>query len=282
MNQSEQPAPDQSRYSMYTEADPVQPRRRRWAAGYIDRPSCPSYAYISTRSPSLELEHPSDVEYNTRPRNMDSNYLETSEQRNLFTPKHTTSLPKVRTSKYHDPTSHMKLQDDHQHINESQLFYASDIEDSYHSQPYKQATASKGADSEMEDGSDIVIIDQHDGASDIASLSSRCSSALRSGRNSIRSSSMRSDVQNRMRRSSNSESDDEGDYISLDEYIDDQNDRVSTYSLSVHDGQGSDAVGSDIEEGNGQKGGDYQGSDIANMSDDGSYDDEDDYIDDNS
>ncbi|KAF1928766.1 uncharacterized protein M421DRAFT_420662 [Didymella exigua CBS 183.55] len=273
---TEELASDDYRYSRYIETDQVQPKRRRWAAGYIDRPSCASHAYICTRHRSPDLDYPSDMEYITQPKNMDDGCIEAHEQRNMYTPEHTTEMSKVQTSRYRSPPRHVNSQDDHRHTERRESYYASDIEDLDHKRPRKQATTTKAFDSGTEEGSDIVIVDRRDAGSDIASISSRHSSDSRSGRHSIKS------FGDRKRTNRDSDSDDEGGYISLDDYITGRSDCASKRSLTEDEGEGSDAVNSDVEVENSVSSGSDadQGSDIAALSDDESFDDDEDCIDD--
>jgi hypothetical protein len=275
-------ASDEHRYSGHTDPEQVQPRRRRWAAGYIDRPSCPSYAYINTRARSQNLEYSSDTESITPSRHKEDDHIEAHEQHNTYTRGRRSNLLDVRTWRHHSPLSQTDLQDRHPHSAEQQPYYASDIEELDHHRPHVQATATKRLNSDIEEGSDIVVVSQRDGGSDIASIHSRYSFSSRSDRHSIRSLSLQSDVQDTERRSS--DSDDERGYISLDDYIASRSDCVSKHSLSEHEGEGSDAVGSDSEDDSGMgEGSDIaHGSDVASLSDDGRFDDEEDCIDDES
>lgn len=277
---AEQLDPYENRYSRYADLEEVQPRRRRWAAGYIDRHSCPSNAYISTRARSPDAVCPSGTEYISQSKIREDDYIESREQRNPYTSRHSTNQPKTRYSEYHSPPSHVNLQDDHGRADKREPYYGSDIEDL--DDHHKQAMTSKSYDSDVGEGSDIVIVNRMDGVSDVASIQSNRSSSSQSGRRSIRSLGSRSDVQDRKTRRSDSSSDSEGGYISLDDYIAGRSDCASNRSLSVDEGEGSDAVGSDIQEeiGVGEGSDVADGSDVAYLSDDGSYDDEDDCIDD--
>jgi hypothetical protein len=132
----------------------------------------------------------------------------------------------------------MGLRGDRQGIGADKVLYGSDVEDLE-----KHQDGDNG--SEEEHGSVTVDSRRMSTDSDIASIHSRGSSHSRSDRRSVNSISLKSDVQER-RRGGESESDDERGYISLDEYIAGRSDCVSVDSMSEHDGEGSDVVGSDI------------------------------------
>jgi hypothetical protein len=264
-------------YSRYTVPKEGRPRHRRWAAGYIDRPSCSSYAYISTQPQSPDLEDPSDTEYITRPRSREVD----REQHFEYSPRRTTNHSQTRRSTHRTSPLDPDLRGQYQHHDTHEPYHGSDMEDlSDRQHTYRHATTSKTYDSDIGEGSDIVIVDRKEGDSDVASIHSRSSSGSRSDRYSAISSSMPSNVPDR-RRDIDSESDDEEGYISLDDYIAGRSDCVSKRSVSEDEGEGSDVVGSDVEgasdpgEGSDAAG----GSDVASLSDDG-YFDEEDYIDD--
>lgn len=269
------------RHSRYTDLDQDPPRRRRWAAGYINRDSCPSYAYTSTQARSPDLGYPSDTEYITQPRESRSDYTEAREQHFEYSPTHTAKHSQTFRSTHRPPSLSPSLRDQHQHHDAYEPCYESDVEDlSGNHNIDHRTTPSKSHDSGTEEGSDIVVVSRKDGGSDIASIHSRRSSRSQSDRYSARSFSMRSDIQDRKMRNSDSESDDDGGYISLDDYIAGRSDCVSRPLLSGDEGEGSDAVGSvvdgdsDVGEGSDVA----HGSDVASLSDDEGIHDDDDCI----
>lgn len=147
--------------------------------------------------------------------------------------------------------------------------YESDIEDTDDYLTHRRPTS---PDSDTGAQSDFAS-NKQDLASDIVSVDSRASSVSRSNRRSIRSAGTESRVERR-RRGSGSGSDSDGGYISLDDYIVGGSDCVSFCVLSEDGGEGSDAVGSDVE----VRSDVGEGSDVASFSDDGDYEYEDDCI----
>lgn len=264
------------------EDERIQPRRRRWAAGYIERSSCPSYAYTSTRrSPDLDCR--SGTEYTIHPRGGGDDYIEADEQRDQYTFRHTTKRSEVRDVRSYSTPSDFDLGGPCRHVEDSELCYGFDLEDvADHRHVRTQAPTASSYDFDTGEGSDIVLVNRRDGDSDIASIHNMHRSRSRSDQRSIGSFSMHSDVQDKRGRISNSNSDDEGGYISLDDYITGRSDCVSNHSLSEDEGEGSDAVGSDVEEEKyAHEGSDAaHGSDVASLSGDDSFDDEEDSIND--
>ncbi|KAF2625555.1 hypothetical protein BU25DRAFT_412589 [Macroventuria anomochaeta] len=252
------------------------PRRRRWAAGYMDRPSCPSYSYINTRShsPGRSPDHLLGSDYITQPRSREDEYIQSRERHDNYAYSHSTYETGLRPLRDQIHTSRVDLVDNRSVAEEREVHYGSDIEDLDEYQHTQQRDSrSASYDSEREEGSDLVNEKRRSMGSDVASIHSRRSSNSRSDQRSITSLGVRSDVQKRRR--SVSASDSEGGYISLDEYIAGRSDCVSDRSLSEDEGEGSDAVGSDIE-GASDVG---EGSDVASLSAGRSYDDGEDCID---
>lgn len=228
----------------------------------------------------MDLGSSSDREYITQPGEKEDDYIEARERHYQSGHGHTTNHPKARRSRHISPPITVSMQDSHQDDALHEPLHGSDIEDLSNCQhTYQHATRLETHQHDTEEGSDIVIVNRKDGGSDIASTKSRCTSRSRSDQYSVRSVSMRSDVQDR-RGDSGSESDDEGGYISLDDYIGSRSDCVSKRSLSGDEGEGSDAVGSDVDADSavGEGSDVAHGSDIASLPDDGSSDDDDDCI----
>lgn len=236
------------------------PGRRRWAAGYINKRECPNNPYIDTRLyERYERNRSPESDYITRPRSReddyiqpqrdDHNYYTSHRTRHGLTPNHDIRLKTVRKRVHHS--------------NIASRADGSDIEDL--SDPPKNHP--QHPDSNQEVGRDIASTTQKSTGSDVASIRSRRNSS-RSDHRSVGSLGARSDVQDRRRKEgSESSSEDEGGYISLDEYIAGRSDCVDM--SEEEGGEGSDAMGSDVgyrsdlerASNNGE------GSDVANLSD---------------
>lgn len=235
-------------------------RRRRWAAGYIDRRDCPSYPYIGARSRSPDEEGSDYITQSWR-RHADDDYNQSREHYDSHTYRSSAYKSHASRTKEQAYISRVDLRDDRRGIDADKILYGSDVEDLENHQ---------GGDNRSEEEHGSVVVDSRRMStdSDIASIHSSSSSHSRSDRRSVNSISLRSDIQER-RRGGESESDDERGYVSLDEYIAGRSDCGSAGSMSEHDSEGSDAVGSDV--------GDRsdiecmrnleEGSDVANRSD---------------
>lgn len=278
---TEQLCSSKKRHSRYADDENDRPRRRRWAAGYIDRSSCPSHAYISTRRRSPDSDFPSDTEYIVQSRRREDDCIEAHEQHDTGGHRHATYHPEAGRSRYSTTPPKRHLQDQRRDYDAHPVCYGSDVEDlPTNPNTPMHTTLPKSHDSDTGHESDIVIVHGRHGGSDIASIHSRCSSRSQSDRYSVTSLSMQSQVQDTKRSDDESESDDEGCYISLDDYIIGRCDCVSNQSLSEGEGEGSDAVGSDVEEASslGEEGDVACGSDVAFLSDNGYFDDDEDCI----
>ena len=249
-------------YSRYTDAEEIQPRRRRWAAGYIDRHSCPSYAYTNTRSRSPDDEYPSDTEYIAGPRYRNDDYIQPREHHGRRVSQ---SDPRHERDQRIPPT--VGVQDGRRSVEQTENRRGSDVEElTGYQDSHARNVRERSCGSHGTGASDVVNAKRRSIGSDVASIPSRRSSNSRSDRRSSRSLGGGSNVQER-KRSSSSGSDSEGGYISLDEYIAGRSDCVSDRSFSEDDGEGSDAVGSDIVGGSDVA----HGSDVASLSDSGDY-----------
>lgn len=258
------------------------PRRKRIATGYIDRNDCPSNPYISrcARTP--------DTDYITRPPSYHDDYIQPRAYQGRHEHFHSSPRPdeprwtvqsfasKEDFMRSHGPgywrEGETKRTRDVRPLKNESKNYGSDVEDvPDQGDVYKQGTRSRRYNSEEREGSDIVTDKKRDMGSDIASIRSRRSSHSRSDRRSIRSLAVGSDVQEKRRRSgsaSASASDSEGGYISLDDHIGGGSDCVSYRSSSEDEGEGSDAVGSEVG----------HGSDVVDVSDVESFDEGEDRI----
>lgn len=266
---------------------PPPPQRRRWATGYIDRQSCPSYAYIKTRSRSPEHNYPSDTEYISPPRYRSDDYIQPRERRHRYSCDSVDSTPGDRHSRdRHVYEAENPPRASRPHT--ARVPHGSDVESldtpsSPFSPPLRQrqrqhrqpSPALSISASDGEERSGIASSSRRPPGSDVVSVRRRRSSNSCSDTRSIGSLGARSDVQVRRGRrgsgsGSMSSSDSEGGYISLDEYIL-GSDCVSIRSRegSGSEGEGSDAVGSDVESmSDGAEGSDgVVGSDVESLSD---------------
>lgn len=282
MRSTEQLASHESRYSRYTDPEQVQSRRRRrWAAGYIDPVSCPSHAYIDTRSRRADPDQRPDTEYMTRSRSREDEYTQAREPRNTYSSRHNINQRNARRSRYYDRASSIDSKDEARPSDSLESSYDSDAVDLVGcQQASKQATADRRYDSDTGEGSDIVVVNRRDVESDTASIRSRRSSHSWCDGQSIRSLDTRPDTQDANKRDVDSSSDSEGGYISLNDYIASRSDCVSNPSMSDDGGEGSDMVASHVrgESGVGEGSRVAHGSDVASLSDSASYDDEEDCI----
>ncbi|KAG9200085.1 hypothetical protein G6514_007562 [Epicoccum nigrum] len=270
------------RYSRYTDyEDPRPRRRRRWAAGYIDGRSCPSYDYIDSRrkKPADEDEDASDVEY-IRPRKEGSDELiEPQGHRGG-------GVSRTRARREGEAGGSQRQGGWGGRARErgaGEQSRAGGVDaPSYHSPRHRgharQSPPPEGCSAAEGEASDVLSTGRTRG-DDTASFRSGRSSAG----GSARAASGASYVKRRRREGagngseSESESDDDGDYISLDEYIAGRSDCASVRGSSGEDeGEGSDAVGSDVE----VRSHAGEGSDVASVSDGEGYGSEDDCIED--
>lgn len=252
------------------------PRRKRTATGYIDRSDCPSYPYISTRN------HSPASDYITRPTSYNDDYIQPREHQDrpgYFRPSQNVDHARWNVQAFASKEDFMRshgLEDQRDgHFEGTKTVrrkdtqpkqYGSDVEDiPNHRDAYQYHTRSRSRNSE--EGTDVVTEQRRSVGSDVASIHSGRSSYSRSDRRSIKSLAVGSDVQN-VKGSSGSDSDSEGGYISLDDHIGGGSDCVSNRSLSEDEGEGSDAVGSEVSD----------GSDIADASDVEDFDDGEDCI----
>lgn len=250
-------------------------KHKRTATGYIDRRECPSYPYIGSRSRSPESDyiirpksysddyiHPREHQYSYThgrpPRNVNSDFSRWNIQ--AFSSKeefmHAHGLKDGRDD---DPEEAQAITYSHPRFAADQKQYESDVEELPNSRdPQQQGVRSRSYDS-GEEGSDVVCERKRCVGSDVAPMHSRQSSCMRSDQRSTRSPGAGSAVlEKRGRRKSDSDS--EGGYISLDDHIG-GSDCVSNHAVTEDDGEGSDAVGSDL----------VDGSDIADASDVGDF-----------
>jgi hypothetical protein len=251
--------------------DPHPPRRRRWAAGYIDSRSCPSYDYIDKRPKLSDDEDSSDIEYIQPQTDRGDDSIEsrrhrgsgTSRSRARYERERSTPQQLVRTS---ERLSESKT--------EEQSGSDMDIDEpcnrSSRAHALQRPTSS---DPDSGEGSDILTTTSRISGSDVVSIRSGRSSSSASGKSASEASYVK--LRRRKGGSSDSESDGDGDYISLDEYIAGRSDCNSVRVLSEDgDGEGSDAVGSDV----GVRSDAGEGSDVASVKDCGGYDSEEDCI----
>src|SRR5690242_3493102 len=291
--------PRRTTHVRYTSPDaqppnsPPPPRRRRWAKGYIDQHSCPSYAYIDTRSRSPDDTLPSDTEYIAQPRYRAEEYIQPLKRRRG-------SLP--RRGREHDSDGLGDLRRASRPVIKS-ADRGSDVESldggpSARRQRRRQSrdespplsaassslffSSSAACVSDLQRKTPVAFSAGRPSGSDTVSLRRRrsSSSSMCSDTQSIGSLGARSDVQERRgrvngigrggsgrRSASGSASDSEGGYISLDGYIagsDCVSVRGGYRERDEDDGEGSDAVGSDVvsvsDEGEGSDG--VMGSDV--------------------
>lgn len=260
-HQTEDSATHQRRhYSRYTDYEDSPPsRRRRWAAGYIDSRSCPSYDYIDTskrhKVSDDEDEDASDVEY-IRPRR--ERHDEFIESRGYY--RSSVSHSSTRNARERSPPQQPVRSSGRARESETQEPSASNM---YITEPHNRSSRyhiptpqtpppiSAPASGE---GSPILATSL-DLASDIVSLRSGRSSSIRSGRAASEASYVqlrrekKTGSDSDCRSESGSDSDDDGDYISLDEYIAGGSECNSARGVEGHEdgGEGSDAVGSDVD-----------------------------------
>ncbi|KAH6639501.1 hypothetical protein C7974DRAFT_133162 [Boeremia exigua] len=265
-------------HSRYNESERVAysppPRRRRWAAGYIDRQSCSSNAYINTRHRSPDGDYPSDTEYITQPTHRTDDYIQPHSHHDRHNMR---SNPSTRHSQGHDGSGVEDSMDGPSTGARKETQYGSDVESLKDYQTtHRRYSSPTSSNPDIEKRSDIASLGKRSLGSDIASIRSRRSSNAQSDRQSARPSSAASDIQKRKRErrnESDSDSDSEGGYISLDDYITGRSGCVSNRSVSEDNGEGSDAMGSDVESVSdaGEGSDDVKGSDVESLSDGGSY-----------
>jgi hypothetical protein len=272
-SQTEESASNQRRhYSRYTDSEEPAPRRRRWAAGYIDSRSCPSYDYIDRRRKSSddEDEESSDIDYIHPQTNRNNESIESQKHRGSGTSRSSARYERERERS--PPQQQLVRASERLRESEIEEHSGSDVDETYtryriHA-PQKPITSS---DPEIVEGSDILTTSL-ELDSDIVSIRSGRSSTSVSGRAASEASYVK--LRRRGGASSDSESDEDGDYISLDEYIAGRSDCNSVRVVSGDEGEGSDAVGSDVE----VRSDAGEGSDVASVEDCGGYDSEDDCI----
>ncbi|XPT00821.1 hypothetical protein M3J09_009971 [Ascochyta lentis] len=255
----------------------------RTATGYIDRRSCPSYPYITTRSRSP------DTDYIARPPSYHDEYIQPNEQHHdkhaRHRPRDESNHARWKVQAFSSRDDFMRAHGLKERANKdpedlrgftdgycSADLQGSDVEDivSYRTSYRRER---RRYDSEDEEGSDIVREKRRSVGSDVASICSRRGSYSHADRRSIGEGrvGVGSDVQERRGRSSSSstDSDCEDGYISLDDHIGGGSDCVSNRSFSDDGGEGSDAVsGCEME----------QGSDIVDASDVEDFDEGEDCI----
>lgn len=281
-HQPEDSASHQRRhYSRYISSEETPPRRRRWAAGYIDSRSCPSYDYIDRRPKSLddEDEDASDVEYIHPRKDRNDDSVESRRHRGSGIFHSSTrygrerSPPQQQLGRSSERSSESGTQE--------QSGSGIDIDELYgRSRHYPIHTPQNpppiSAPASVS-GSDILTTSL-ELSSDIVSLRSGRSSSNQPSRRSARSRSASEASYVQLRRkegcSSDSDSDDDGDYISLDEYIAGRSDCDSVRGVEGDEGEGSDAVGSDVEVRSDVR----EGSDVASVGESEGYDSEEDCI----
>ncbi|KAF2997305.1 hypothetical protein E8E13_001445 [Curvularia kusanoi] len=222
------------------DSEQLQPRRRRWAAGYINSRSCPSYAYIESRSRLSDDQGPSNAEYIEPWANRDDDYIEGRGH-----PRSSESYSRTRTEKETSRSRRTGGFEGHVGAHGTKIIYGSDVEEiSDHSWDPRIYPIQRSTSSDIDEGKAIDIIDTaRDLGSDVASVCSMQSSRSQSDRDFVKLRNLASEE----RTMDISGSDSDGDYISLDDYIAGRSDCVSVRMLSEDDGEGSDAVGSDIE-----------------------------------
>ena len=275
-------------YSRYTDSEEPPPRRRRWAAGYIDSRSCPSYDYIDRRPKQLdgEDEHASDVEYIHPQTNRNNDYVESQTHRGSGA-----SRSRARYGREWGTPQQQQQQEQQQPGRASERLSESEMEEHPDSDTDIQDMCNRSPRHRIHtpqtpppisppasvSGSDILTASLELG-SDVISLRSGRSSPNQPSRRSARSRSASEASYVQLRRkegaSSESESDDDGDYISLDEYIAGRSDCDSIRGVEGDEGEGSDAVGSDVE----VRSDVGEGSDVASVGESEGYDSEDDCI----
>lgn len=265
--QPERPESRGRQKSMAIDSEQLRPRRRRWAAGYIDRRSCPSYAYIERRSGLSDDEEPSNAEYIEPWANHDDDYIEARSH-----PEPSESYSRTRSEKETSRSQRTGGSEDRIGAHGTENIYGSDIEEnSDHSWKPRIYPTQRPTSSHIDGMKAIDIIDTgRNLGSDVASICSMQS--LRS--QSDRSSDKLRNLVSEERTTDISGSDSDGDYISLDDYIAGRSDCISVRTSSEDEGEGSDAVGSDFE----SRSDVGDGSDVASYPDYERYDYEDDCI----
>lgn len=265
-------------YSRCTDTEAAPPRRRRWAAGYIDSRSCPSYDYIDRRPKSLdgEDEDASDVEY-IHPRKDRNDESVESRRHRGSDPSHSST----RYGRERHPPQQTAISSERLRGSEIDEDSGSDIDiDEQRSPHYRIHTPQNPPPTSSPtsvSGSDILTTSL-ELSSDITFLRSGRSSPNQPSRPSARSRSASEASYVQLRRkegaSSESDSDDDGDYISLDEYIAGRSECDSVSRVEGDEGEGSDAVGTDVE----VRSDVGEGSDVASVGESEGYDSEEDCI----
>ncbi|KZM19268.1 uncharacterized protein EKO05_0007330 [Ascochyta rabiei] len=256
-------------------------KHNRTATGYINRRSCPSYPYITKRS------HSPDPDFIARPPSYSDEYIQPCEQHHdshaSHQPRDSSHAARWNVQAFSSKEAFMRAHGLEARDDEDLMevrrsgdgsyranAQGSDVEDIVPCRASYERDRRRKHDSEHEAGSDVVGEKRTSVGSDIASIHSRRSSYSPSHQRPIRNTKRGEgfDIQER-RGSSDTDSDYEDGYISLDDHIGGGSDCVSNRSLSEDRGEGSDAVsGCEME----------QGSDVVDASDVEDFDEGEDCI----